>query len=144
MLQQKYNWIEKCWQVPPIRRIWECCGLCCYVGQPDPWSPYSYADPDPTACAPRSRCCDPRSHPFFAFDLWSHTLLRPCLVTIFPPMSLFTVMLLVWLYPVINTQCASQRFLLKKSLLAPDDFTSVYRVLLLLLFLYWWSSFDPG
>ena len=36
MLQQKYNWIEKCWHVPPIRRISECCGLCCYVGQPNP------------------------------------------------------------------------------------------------------------
>ena len=69
MLQQKYNWIEKCWQVPPIRRISECWGLCCYVGQPDPWSPYSNADPDPTACAPRSRCCDPRSHPIFC--CWS-------------------------------------------------------------------------
>ena len=69
MLQQKYNWIEKCWQVPPIRRISECCGLCCYVGQPNPWSPYSNADPHPTACAPRSRCCDPRSHPIFC--CWS-------------------------------------------------------------------------
>ena len=28
-----------------LRRISEFCGLCCYVGKPDPWSPYCNADP---------------------------------------------------------------------------------------------------
>ena len=46
MLKQKYNWIEKCWQVRPIKAISECCGLCCSVGQPDLWTPYSNANPD--------------------------------------------------------------------------------------------------
>ena len=32
---------------------------------------------------------------------------------------------------------------LRNSLLVPDDFTSVNRVLLSLFFLYWWSSFEP-
>ena len=62
-----------------LRRISEFCGLCCYVRKPDPWSPYSNADPDPTACDPRYRPCDSWSHPIFCcWSLIPYTLLRPC------------------------------------------------------------------
>ena len=54
MLQQKYNWILKCLQVPPIkahfRILWS--WLLYSREEPDPWSSYSTADPDPTACDP--------------------------------------------------------------------------------------------
>ena len=63
MLQQKYNWILKRWQVPPIkahfRILWS--WLLYPKEEPDPWSPFSTTDPDPTACDPRSRRCDPWS-----------------------------------------------------------------------------------
>ena len=65
MLQQKYNWILNGCRSLQLRRISELCGLCCYVGKPDPWSLYSTTDPDPLACDPRSRRCDPWSHPIF-------------------------------------------------------------------------------
>ena len=64
MLQQKYNGILKRWQVPPIkarfRILWA--WLLCPREEPDPWSPYSTTDPDPMACDPRSRRCDPWSY----------------------------------------------------------------------------------
>ena len=68
-----------------LRCISECCGLRCYVGQPDPWSPYSNADPDPTACDPRFRCCDPWSHPISCcWSLIPYTYLVTTLYFNFP------------------------------------------------------------
>ena len=55
---------RKRWQVPPIkahfRILWS--WLLYPREEPDPWSPYSTTDPDPTGCDPRSRRCDPWSH----------------------------------------------------------------------------------
>ena len=65
MLQQKYNWILNGCRSLQLRLISELRGLCCYVGKPDPWSLYSTTDPDPMACDPSSRRCDPWSHPIF-------------------------------------------------------------------------------
>ena len=61
-----------------LRRISECCGLCCYVGQLYHWSPYSNPVPRPVILDPGVVIPDPT--PYFAVDLWSHipTLSRPC------------------------------------------------------------------
>ena len=62
MLQQKYNWILKRWQVPSIKVHFRMRSWLLYPSEePDPWSPYSTTDPDPTACDLRSRLRDPWS-----------------------------------------------------------------------------------
>ena len=61
MLQQKYNWILKRWQDPPIKAYSEFCGLGCYVrernGIPDPLTVLlipipRLVIPDPSALIP--------------------------------------------------------------------------------------------
>ena len=71
MLQQKYNWILKCLQVPPIkahfRILWS--WLLYSTEEPDPWSSYSTADPDPTACDPDPGAVIP--DPLYLVTPWS-------------------------------------------------------------------------
>ena len=90
LLQQKYNWILKGWQVPPIKAHFRILCSCCYFGKPDPWSTYGSIDPDPTACDPSSQRCDPWSHPHFLLLI---------------PDPIYLVTNLNGCFPIVSYQC---------------------------------------